>query len=140
MSAYQFPLVIPFKYCDMAGIVFYPRYVEILNDVVERWFEDGLGISFEAFHVQRQLATPVARLEVDFVRPSRLGEHAVFHLQVLKIGNSSMRLSIELRVNDERRLGAELSLVVVDMGSLRPTPIPADMRERMQAFLKTDAA
>ena len=35
--------LIRFSHCDPAGIGFYPRYVELVNEVVEDWCNDGLG-------------------------------------------------------------------------------------------------
>ena len=29
-----------FQHCDPAGIVFYPRYFEMLNATIEEWFDD----------------------------------------------------------------------------------------------------
>ena len=38
---------IRFNHVDAAGIVFYPRYYEMLNQVVEEWFEKKLDIDFK---------------------------------------------------------------------------------------------
>ena len=35
-----------FRHCDPAGIVFYPRYFEMINDFVEEWFDKGMGLPF----------------------------------------------------------------------------------------------
>ena len=38
-------LPIRFRHCDAAGIVFYPRYFEMMNDLVEDWFAElGMGL------------------------------------------------------------------------------------------------
>ncbi len=51
------------RHCDPAGIVFYPRYVGIINDLVEEWFEHGPRLSFHTLHVERGVAAgdPVFR-------------------------------------------------------------------------------
>ena len=36
-----------FKHCDPAGIVFYPRFFEMINDAVEALFSDVLNWPFE---------------------------------------------------------------------------------------------
>ena len=41
-----------FQHCDPAGIVFYPRYYEMLNLTVERFFERQLGYSFNRLHTE----------------------------------------------------------------------------------------
>ena len=35
-----------FADCDAAGIVFFPRYFEMLNALVEDWFTQGLGVDY----------------------------------------------------------------------------------------------
>ena len=71
---------ISFKHCDPAGIVFYPRFTEMLNDVVEHWFKYGLGCDFAVLHGSRGLAIPTVRLEIDFKRPAFLGEIGRAHV------------------------------------------------------------
>ena len=39
---------------DPAGIVFYPRYFEMLNGAVEDWFAQQLGLDFATMHLERQ--------------------------------------------------------------------------------------
>ncbi|KAF5290196.1 hypothetical protein FQR65_LT20676 [Abscondita terminalis] len=46
---------IGFRHCDPAGIVFYPRYAEMINDTVEHWFKHGLGMDFDCLHRPRQV-------------------------------------------------------------------------------------
>ena len=36
-----------FKHCDPAGIVFFPRYFEMINDCVEEFFAEMLDWPFE---------------------------------------------------------------------------------------------
>ena len=36
---------ITFRQCDPAGIVFYPRYFEMMNDAIERFFSDIVALS-----------------------------------------------------------------------------------------------
>jgi acyl-CoA thioesterase FadM len=42
--------LIRFHHCDPAGIVFYPQYFVLFNELVEDWFNHGLGIDFARFH------------------------------------------------------------------------------------------
>ena len=39
-----------FKHVDYAGIVFYPRFLEMLNDLVEDWFEEAFDRPFSKIH------------------------------------------------------------------------------------------
>src|SRR5260221_3140820 len=70
-SAFVSQVQVLFRHCDPAGIVFYPRYFEMVNDLVEEWFDRGMGLPFHTLHVQRQVGTPTVSVQCDFTAPSR---------------------------------------------------------------------
>lgn len=43
--AYRSTILIRFAHCDPAGIVFFPRYLEMFNNLIEDWCRDELGVS-----------------------------------------------------------------------------------------------
>ena len=45
-AAYRKQVLIRFGDCDAAGIVFYPRYLDMFNSLVEDWFREKLDFSF----------------------------------------------------------------------------------------------
>ena len=49
---------IEFNHCDPAGIVFYPRYFEMTNSVVENFFPDEVGHSFAPHDGRTRQACP----------------------------------------------------------------------------------
>ena len=144
-SVHRAELEISFKHCDPAGIVFYPRYAEMVNDVVEHWFKHGLGCDFATLHGPRAIAVPVVKLQMDFRSPGLLGETLVGDLEVERLGTSSLGLCIAFRGSDaagERalKLVADLTLVFVDMGGKRPMAIPPDLRAAAERYQKTGGA
>lgn len=121
--------------CDPAGIVFYPRYFEMFNNLVEDWCADALGTSFQELHGVRGLGLPTVHIETDFVATSKLGDRLGAALSVLKIGGASVTVSIRLRGGDRgERVRATLVLVLMDLQAARATRIPEAMRERMAQY------
>lgn len=130
------PLLVRFRHCDPAGIVFYPRYFEIINDLVETWFAEGLGISFHALQTERQMGIPTASVQCDFRAPSRWDDQLTQTLHVERLGGASVNLVISLTGPDhDVRLTARLTLVSVDITKMRATPLPDDLRLGMRNFL-----
>ncbi len=127
-------ITVRFNHVDAAGIVFYPRYYEMLNEAVERWFDEGLGVGFRDLHLVQKIGMPARHIAVDFLKASRLGDVLTFDLQVRKIGRSSLALKIDCYCDGEQRLAADLVLVCVSLSPLAATSIPAALRERMGAF------
>ena len=54
--------LIRFHHCDPAGIVFYPQYFVLINELTEDWFAQGLGIDFARLHGEMRRGVPVRRL------------------------------------------------------------------------------
>lgn len=122
--------LIRFQHCDPAGIVFYPRYVEMINATVEDWF-DSIGLGFADIHGRLNTAIPAVSLAVDFRAPSRIGETLVFALTVERIGTTSVGLRIEARHRDELRFTSRLTLVHTSKEDYRPRPWPGRFRDAM---------
>ena len=122
---------VEFNHCDPAGIVFYPRYFEMTNSLVENFFADVMGHSYGAMMAAGQ-GVPTARLEVNFKLPSRLGDKLQWGLKVARLGGSSVNFAATAQLGDQLRLTADLTLVWVDGG--KPTRWPDDMRAKFKAF------
>jgi 4-hydroxybenzoyl-CoA thioesterase len=124
---------VEFNHCDPAGIVFYPRYFEMTNSVVENFFADEAGHSFARMMAEGQ-GVPTARLETNFHAPSRLGDRLDFTLHVTRIGGASIGFTLTARCAQELRITADLTLVWVQSG--RPAPWPEALRHRLAAHLE----
>ena len=136
---YRSEILIRFAHCDPAGIVFFPRYLVMFNDLVEDWCRDELGFTFNEIHTGRGWGLPTVHLDVDFVAPSRIGDRLTAHLTVRAVGTSSLTVAIVLRGPDDRdRVRAELVVVLVDPVSMRATPIPDNVRQRIAPFHESD--
>lgn len=126
--------VVRFTHTDPAGYVFFPRYFEMLQAVVEDWFTEALGVRYSEFILKRRLGTPTARIECSFLAPCHLGEYLDLTVYVEHIGSSSIRLRYVGTVAGQRRLEAVSTLVVIDLDHGRPQRIDEDLRARMQAY------
>lgn len=134
-AAFRSTVLVRFAHCDAAGIVFFPRYMEMFNNLVEDWCREGLHMSFAELHRERALGLPTVHLDVDFIAPSMLGEELATTLEVRALGTSSVRLSIALCGGDGGdRVRGEMVLVLVDGRSKRACPLPDELRARMAAF------
>ena len=129
--------LIRFSHCDPAGIGFYPRYVELVNEVVEDWCNDGLGVSFHQMHEHLRLGLPVVRLEMEFMVPSRYGDVLDFSLRILRIGASSMTIEVSATAEERLRFRGELVVAMMSLDSLRPVVIDAEWRPRFERYLVT---
>ena len=134
-GAYHTEIRVRFGDCDAAGIVYYPRYLEMFNAVVEDWFRDELRSSFTEVVINRNWGLPTVHLEVDYVAPSRFDEMLSSTLTVSSLGKSSLGLDIILRGPDnEDRVRGKVVIVLIDRAILRAMPWPSNLRARIEAF------
>lgn len=124
--------LIRFQHCDPAGIVFYPRYVEMINATVEDWF-DHIGISFAEIHGPMEAAIPAVSLHVDFKSPARIGDILTFSLAVARLGTTSVALDIEAMDGTESRFTSRITLVHIAKSDYRPSAWPERFRNAMLA-------
>jgi 4-hydroxybenzoyl-CoA thioesterase len=118
-----------FRHCDPAGIVFFPRYFEMINDCVEHFFDEHLGLPFEV--LLRTQGVPTAEISTRFLAPSRHGDRLVLVLTVTKVGRSSLCYKIEATCGDDTRFEAEAVLVHVDAAG-KPATWPETIRKKLK--------
>lgn len=133
---FTLPIKIRFAYCDPAGIVFYPRYFEIFNSIVEDWCEQGLGSSFKEMHMQFDYGLPTAHIECSFLKPSELGETLQAQLKVSKIGNTSLHVELSLLGPDgDTRVKAKMVLVLVNLKTRKAISLTEELRRQMMLYM-----
>lgn len=135
MGVFRVRIPVRFQHVDPAGLVFYPRYFEMLNQVVEDWFAEGLGLDFRTLHRERRCGVPTVHVEADFTQPSRLGDELTFTLRVAKIGRSAFTLDVAAFCGEEERLRSRMVLVYARLDQVGAMEIPAELRAAMQRFV-----
>jgi 4-hydroxybenzoyl-CoA thioesterase len=127
---------IEFSHCDPAGIVFFPRFFEMLNSQVENFFRDAMAYPFERMILAERHSVPTVHFEIDFRAPARLGELLRFALGVKRLGRTSVDLAHVAHGPDgSLRLSATQRLVWVNPEG-RSAPWPDALRARLAAHLE----
>ncbi|PYG32336.1 acyl-CoA thioesterase [Pelagimonas varians] len=129
--AFLFPQKVLFKHCDPAGIVFYPRYFEMINDCVEAFFDQVLDDPFEV--LLRSAGIPTAEIQTRFHAPSRHGDALVLTLTGNRVGRKSFTLDIEATCGDELRFRARSTLVYTDANG-QSQPWSHALKSKLDAF------
>jgi len=128
---------IRFKHVDYAGIVFYPRFLEMLNDLVEDWFEEALDRPFSKIHETNGI--PTVDLKVQFKKAARLGEVLTKKLWVIKLGGASVNCGFRFEDEEGKTcLEGEVTLVNVgisdDRGNIKAEPFNEEMKRKIMNY------
>lgn len=129
---------IRFKHVDYAGIVFYPRFLEMLNDLVEDWFEEALERPFSKIHETNGI--PTVDLKVQFKKAARIGEVLTKKLWVIKLGGASMTCGFRFEdAQGNTCLEGEVTLVNVaiaeNRSDIKAEPFSEDMKVKISNYL-----
>jgi 4-hydroxybenzoyl-CoA thioesterase len=127
-------ILVRFGDLDAAGIAYYPNLVNFLHEAFEDFFVGHVGTPYpEAF--KEGLASPTVKLEMEFLSPVRYGDHVDIGVAVEHVGRTSLRVRYQGSVGGRPVFAARNTMVIVDMATFRPTPIPGWLRERLEAAL-----
>lgn len=129
--SFTYNRIIRFADVDPAGIVFYPRYFEMLNETIEEWFRSSLGCDFAEMTLERNHGMPLVHVDADFKYPGKLYEMLDFTLTPLRVGASSIDLQIRVSGQDRERFSASMTIVYVDLTTRKATPLPSDLKAKI---------
>ena len=126
-------ITVRFEHCDAAGLMFYPRFFGLVNEMVEDWFA-ALGAPFKQMHLDAKKGVPTVKLEAQFGRPARMGDRMTQTLHVAQIGGASCTLVHEASIDGALVAQFEQVIVYVDLDGMGPEPWPKALRKAMAAY------
>ncbi len=124
---------------DPAGIVYYPRYYEMINDTVEDFFRDVLGFPFGKMHMEHHVGVPTVEMQTTFLKPSFCDEVLTFCFQITHLGTSSLTYEMTVLCESEKRLSASATLVHISTKTMKSVPFAQELREKLSHYLKAEA-
>ncbi len=127
---------VEFRDVDLAGHVNNAVYLTYLENARLAYLRDALGDDF-----LYELSLILARIEVDFRSPARLGEALEIGARVTRVGTKSFDMEHEIRASDGRLvLEARSVLVAYDYTAEAPMAVPDEWRRRIADVEGTLAA
>lgn len=127
--------LVRFAHVDAAGIVFYPRYFEMLNAAIEDFFAHAVGADFASLHLDRGIGVPAASLHTEFAAPSRLGTLLEIEVTPTRLGRSSLALDVLFAADGTTRLTANLVIVCITLASGTSLAWPDDLRRALEPMV-----
>jgi 4-hydroxybenzoyl-CoA thioesterase len=131
--SHRHALQLRFGDLDLAGIVYYPRYLHFCHIGMEEYFEHVVGTGYPAFLAEHGLGLPAVRTEVEHRRPIRYGDRVELEVEVLRVGSSSVEWRHRFWHAGFEKPSTECRIVtvLVEMKSFEKRPIPDWLRARL---------
>jgi 4-hydroxybenzoyl-CoA thioesterase len=136
-NAWHSRQLVRYAHCDPGERVYFARFFDMFNAVLEDWFAEALGSPWgtEFMVPPRDLRAPSLVIDAEFVRACVLGEMLEFDLWVRRLGRSSFDLALAGAVKGELRLRAMWTLCTISFATMKAVPLPEDLRSGMTRFL-----
>lgn len=127
---------IRFSHSDPAGIVYYPEFFRMFNDLFEDWMLDALGIDFAAQFLEHQRMFPLLHIEADFREPRMIGERLDLTLVLTGLGRSSIKYTVIGHDDGTEILRAACVTCIASKETRKSIQLPDDMRASMDRYLE----
>jgi 4-hydroxybenzoyl-CoA thioesterase len=133
-DAFGTPRLIRFSHCDPAGIVYTPRFIDMMNGVIEDFFPQALDLDYYGFIRDERIGLGYAKLDCDFFLPGLMGDQLTFTVLIGRIGGASATFFIHAHRGEEEVLRARLVMVTTSLTEHRAIPLPAALRDALAAY------
>lgn len=128
---------IRFGHCDPAGIVYTPKFFDIFNVVIEKWYEGALGLDYYEFIGKRRIGLGYVNAHADFFSPCTMGDTLDVAVAVERIGNSSFALRLHAFRDGTEALRGYFTVVTTDLTIHKSMPVPPDLRTALAGYAKS---
>lgn len=121
---------------DYAGIIFYGAYVRFF-EIAETELFRAAGVPYGEVFDRFDIWLPRVHLSCDFKYPARLDDCLTVAVYFTGFGTSSLRLNFDVVHTATSRIAAAARevLVCVDRRTMRPRPLPAELRAALEPFV-----
>ncbi len=131
-----FTVSVPVRYRDLDPLnhVNHAVYASYLEAARTDYLEEVVGIAAE------NISFVIANLEIDYRQSIVKGDDPEVSLRVGRLGDSSCTMEYEISVGDDVVATAETTMVHIDPDTKRPSPLPDEIREPIEAYEGLEAS
>ena len=126
---------IRFAHADPAGIVYYPEYLRMFDDLFDDWMSGALGLPYADYLLRSDLMFPLLHLDIDFEEPRRMGQTLSLTLILTDVGRSSFKYAIVGHDAGRVCLRANFACCSASRKSGKSVPLPDEVRGPMMDYL-----
>ena len=132
--AFRFQIRMCFQDVDGEGIVYHARYLNYAERARTEWMH-RMGISNQEI-MDGGVAMVLRHIEMDFVAPAKLDDVLDIDVRVVESKNASTIIEQTISVAGQEKVRLKLQLVYVDTKTLRPTRIPAILKQKFEENMR----
>ena len=133
MAAFRHRLRVRFHECDPQGVVFNAHYLAYADIAITELYREAFG-GWQAPMDEHGIDMVVAEANVRYRAPLAFDEEFDLVASLTRVGETSTTTLVAMERDGDSVAEVEIRHVVVDAASRRKAPIPAPVREALQAY------
>lgn len=139
-NAYAITVRVYYEDTDAGGVVYYANYLKFLERCRTEWLR-SIGEQQAELLRDPGIAFVVRGVAIDYFRPARLDDELLVALEVVRISHAQIHFRQHVQrahttaAGDWEELAcATVRVACVDAARMKPTPIPASLRSRLETL------
>jgi len=132
--AFSYQIRMCFQDVDGEGIVYHANYLKYAERARTEWLIQ-MGLNNQEI-MNMGVAMVLRHVEMHFVSPARLDDVLDINVRVLESKNASTTFEQVISVNGLERVNIKIQLAYVNTETLRPTRIPAILKQKYEESMK----
>jgi len=130
-EAFRIAVRVYYEDTDAAGVVYYANYLKFLERARSEWLSSR-GFEVAALEQGHGVAFAVRRVEIDYLKPARLGDRLWVTFAVVEGRRSRLIAQQRIFRGDALLTDARVTVVCLDQASWKPVRIPAELLPHME--------
>ena len=131
---FRYQIRMCFQDVDGEGIVYHSNYLNYAERARTEWLS-CMGLKNQEI-MDMGVALVLRHIEMDFIAPAKLDDVLDIDVRVIESKNASTMIEQTISVSDNTKVKLKMQLVYVDTKTLRPTRIPAILKQKFEENMK----
>ncbi|MDR0770977.1 MAG: tol-pal system-associated acyl-CoA thioesterase [Burkholderiales bacterium] len=130
-NVFAWPVRVYYEDTDAAGVVYYANYLRFMERARTEWLSH-FGVELAELEKHERLVFVVTRVEMDYLKGARLGDHLSVTVEPVKIG--AVFFTLAQRIHSaaaELLTDARVTLACLNADRWRPVRIPVALRAHL---------
>ncbi|NMG43195.1 tol-pal system-associated acyl-CoA thioesterase [Aromatoleum toluvorans] len=129
------PIRVYYEDTDAAGVIYYANYLRYCERARTEWLR-AAGFEQQALLTEQRMGFVVRSVNGDYLSPGMLDDALHVTTGVETLRGASLVFVQKVMRGDEILFRGRFVIACVDLDRKRPTPLPADMRTKLEKIVQ----
>jgi len=140
LPTFVWPVRVYYEDTDAGGVVFYANYLKFMERARTEWLR-SLGYEQDMLRQRDGILFAVRRVTIDYLSPARFNDCLSVTSKLHRVAGASLEFEQTVLREDDAACccRAGVKVACLNVGTLRPTRLPADLLSKLLPFVSGPA-